>query len=91
MSWLSVWWVWVVAGVLLGAAEVLLPGFIFLGFAVGAVLTGVLIAVGLLGGNVAVTVLVFAVGSLAAWYGMRRFLGTREGQVKIWHSDINDN
>ena len=36
----AVWWVWVVAGFALGVVEVLLPGFIFLGFAIGAVVTG---------------------------------------------------
>ncbi len=40
----TVWWVWVVAGFLLGILEVFTPGFIFLGFAVGAILTGHLLA-----------------------------------------------
>ncbi len=91
MSWLSVWWVWVAGGVILGAAEVLLPGFIFLGFAAGAVLTGILVALGAFGGHVAVMILVFALASLGAWFAMRRLLGTRVGQVKIWDRDINDN
>ena len=38
MLW-QVWWVWVAGGFLLGVLEVLAPGFIFLGFALGAVLT----------------------------------------------------
>ena len=43
----TVWWVWIAGGFALGVAEVLLPGFIFLGFAAGAVLTGVLLGIGL--------------------------------------------
>ncbi|MBL4916475.1 NfeD family protein [Szabonella alba] len=90
MSWLSVWWVWIVAGFAIGVMEVLVPGFIFVGFAIGAVVTGLLIAIGLLGGNLAVTVLVFAVISLIAWLVTRRLVGRRPGQVKIWTRDIND-
>lgn len=87
---MHVWWVWVVAGFGLGVLEVIVPGFIFLGFAIGAVLTGVLIAVGVLNGGPALLVLVFAVVSVAAWAVLRRAVGVREGQVKIWHKDIND-
>ena len=54
-------------------------------------LTGVLVALGALGSSVAVTIFVFAVASLGAWWAMRRLLGTRNGQVKIWNRDINDN
>jgi len=87
----ATWWVWVVAGFGLGVLEVLVPGFIFLGFAIGAVLTGVLVGVGLLGANVPLLVLVFAVLSVAAWLVLRRTVGVREGQVKLWDRDINDN
>ena len=87
----AVWWVWVVAGCALAVLEVLVPGFVFLGFAIGAVVVGALVGVGLLGGSVPVTVLVFAVGSLAAWLGLRRLVGVKAGQVKVWDKDVNDN
>ena len=86
----AVWWVWVVAGFALGVLEVLLPGFIFLGFAIGAVITGVLVGIGLLGANVPLLVLVFALASLAAWYGLRRMFGIKGGSVKLWDKDINE-
>ena len=35
------WWAWIVLGFALGVLEILVPGFIFLGFAIGAVLTGI--------------------------------------------------
>ena len=54
----AVWWVWIVAGCALAVLEVLVPGFVFLGFAIGAVLVGALVGVGLLGGSVPVLVLV---------------------------------
>ena len=86
----AVWWVWVVAGFALGVVEVLVPGFIFLGFAIGAVVTGVLVGIGLLGANVAALILVFALASLAAWFGLRRVFGARGGDVKLWDKDVND-
>lgn len=86
----TVWWVWIVAGFALGVLEVLVPGFIFLGFAVGAVLTGVLIGVQVLGDNLPVAVLVFALASAAAWVILRRVVGVRQGQVRVWDRDIND-
>jgi membrane protein implicated in regulation of membrane protease activity len=64
----SVWWVWLVAGFGLGVLEVLMPGFIFLGFALGAVATGLLVAFGL-GGSLPFMLLIFAMVSLAAWAG----------------------
>ena len=83
------WWVWVVFGVALGVLEVLVPGFIFLGFAIGAVVTGALVGIGVLGGNVALLVLVFAVLSLLAFLVLRRVVGVTEVQTKVWDKDIN--
>ena len=85
------WWVWIVIGVTLAVAEVMLPGFILLGFAIGAALVGLLLLIGLLGGNFYVLLLIFAVASLAAWVVLRRLVGIRKGQVKLWDRDINDN
>ncbi|MDP5334082.1 MAG: hypothetical protein NWT12_08750 [Paracoccaceae bacterium] len=85
------WWVWVVVGVTLAVAEVILPGFILLGFAIGAALVGLLLLIGVLGGNLFALILVFAIASLVAWIALRRLVGIRKGQVKIWDRDINEN
>ncbi len=90
MIW-TLWWAWVVFGVALAVLEVMVPGFIFLGFAVGAVMTGVLVGLGALGGNVPLLALVFAVLSLVSWVGLRRLVGVKAGQVKVWDKDVNDN
>lgn len=84
------WWAWVILGFALGVLEVLAPGFIFLGFAIGAVVTGALVGLGLPAG-VPALILIFAVVSVVAWLVLRRVVGVREGQVKIWDRDINDN
>lgn len=86
----AIWWVWVVAGLALGVLEVLVPGYIFLGFAIGAVMTGIGVGLGILGTNPAFLSLAFAVMSLIAWLVLRRVMGVRTGQVKVWDRDIND-
>ena len=86
----NVWWVWIVAGFALGVLEVLAPGYIFLGFAIGAVVTGILVGIGLMGGSLPALLLVFAVASVLAWLALRRTMGVRKGQVKLWDKDIND-
>ena len=87
---LLLWWAWVVAGFALGVLEVIVPGFIFLGFAIGAVVTGALIGLGVLTGGPSLLLLVFAAISVATWFTLRRTMGVREGQSKIWHKDINN-
>jgi len=85
------WWIWLTAGGLLAILELMMPGQILLGFAAGAVLTGLLLAAGLLGGSGPVLLFVFALASLAAWAVFRKvFHGKAEGP-KVWHTDINDN
>lgn len=90
MALLSVWWVWVVLGVALAVLEVMIPGFIFLGFAIGAGVTGILVALGVFAGNVALTVLVFAVLSVASFLALRRVVGVTKSQKKVWTKDINE-
>ncbi|WP_135450153.1 MULTISPECIES: NfeD family protein [Tabrizicola] len=85
------WWAWVILGFALGVLEVLAPGYIFLGFAIGAVATGILVGIGFAPSGIAALLLVFAVLSVVAWLALRRVVGIRQGQVKIWDRDINDN
>ncbi|MBJ2153908.1 hypothetical protein M3484_13910 [Pseudomonas sp. GX19020] len=86
----STWWSWIVLGLALGMVEVIVPGYIFVGFAVGAALTGLVVLVGIPAG-LPMLLAIFAVLSLISWLVIRRLLGTRDGQVKIWDRDINDN
>jgi membrane protein implicated in regulation of membrane protease activity len=89
MMW-GVWWVWMVAGFALGVLEVLAPGFIFLGFAIGAVVTGLVVALGITA-SFPLLLLIFAVLSFIAWLILKRAFGRVEGQVKLWDRDVNDN
>ena len=86
----ATWWVWIVGGFALGVLEVLVPGYVFLGFAIGAVFTGILIGLGLLSASVPFLLLVFALASLGAWIVLNKTLGMQKGQVKVWDKDINE-
>ncbi|KPP88985.1 MAG: Membrane protein implicated in regulation of membrane protease activity [Rhodobacteraceae bacterium HLUCCA08] len=89
MTWLATWWVWMCGAVVLGLIEVIVPGYLFLGFAIGALFVGILMFFGVTF-STAVVAIVFASASLVAFLALRRALGVRHGQVKIWDRDIND-
>ncbi|MBU2983099.1 hypothetical protein KO498_14905 [Lentibacter algarum] len=89
-------WAWFAAAVALGILELFAPGFILLGFAIGAGVVGILLGIGgpvstFLAGSFATTFLLFALFSLVGWLVMRRVAGVRHGQVKVWETDINDD
>jgi membrane protein implicated in regulation of membrane protease activity len=91
-----VWWLWIAAGLVLAIVELLVPGYIFVGFAIGAVATGAILGLGLPGSawmaaDLTNALLVFGILSLVAWLSLRRLLGLRHGQVKRINRDINED
>jgi membrane protein implicated in regulation of membrane protease activity len=92
----GMWWVWVSGGVLMGILEVFIPGFFFLGFSAGAIITGLVLLAGgpfaaWLAGSLPVTLLFFAIVSLFSWIALRRLAGVRKGQIRVWDRDINED
>jgi membrane protein implicated in regulation of membrane protease activity len=86
----TLWWVWLVLAALLGVAEMLLPGFILLGFAIGALVMALLAATGLTGSSFALSVLIYAVASVVAWWWLIRMFRRDRGNVRVWDRHIND-
>lgn len=86
----QLWWVWMSAALVMVTLEVLIPGYIFLGFAIGAFVLGVALLLGVSGLGLPITLVIFAILSLLSYLGLRRVFGLKEGQVKIWHRDVND-
>ena len=84
------WWVWMSGALILATLEVLIPGYIFLGFAFGAGMMGLLILFGVSATGLAITLVIFAVLSLISYLVMRKVFGLRTGQVKVWDTDVND-
>lgn len=92
----ELWWIWIAAGLGLAILELFVPGFLFAGFAVGAVLTGAVIGLGIPGSGWMLAspfnaLVVFAVLSVVVWLVMRLMLGVRSGQIKKIDTDINEN
>jgi membrane protein implicated in regulation of membrane protease activity len=82
------WWIWAAAALVLTILEIVIPGFIFIGFACGAALVALLV---LLPVELGLTPLlaIFAAFSLLAWVVLRRFFRKTDDQTRTIHEDIN--
>ena len=87
----QLWWVWIAGALLLGITEIVLPGFLALGFAIGGALVGLLLVVapGVMG--LPALLALWATLSLIAWLVLRRTFRLRTGQVRRVHEDINSD
>ncbi len=85
----SLWWVWMAAALLLAIIEIVLPGFLFLGFAIGAAVTALLLVFAPLALSLPILLVIFAALSLIAWAGLRRIFRLRDGQVRRVYDDVN--
>lgn len=90
------WWVWLAAALVLVILEVFAPGCVFLGFALGAAVTGLTLLAGgpmaaWLSGSLPLLLLFFAVVSVVAWLVMRKIFGFKDSQVKTFDHDINED
>ena len=88
MLW-STWWVWVAGAIALGIFEMLAPGFIFVGFAVGAAVVGLILLLGIVP-SLPWLLVIFGGVSLATWLVLRQVIGVRKGQSKSFDTDINE-
>ncbi|MAB05704.1 MAG: hypothetical protein CML50_06785 [Rhodobacteraceae bacterium] len=84
------WWIWLAAALVLLLLEMLAPGFIFLGFAIGAAAVGLWLLAGYAVGWPWL-LLICAGVALAAWVALRQIVGGRKGQTRIWDRDINED
>lgn len=91
----SLWWLWIAAGLVLAIVEVMVPGYLFAGFAIGAVVVGGWMGLSLpgaawLGASLFNALVAMAVVSVLAWLALRQLMGVRKGQKVVIHDDIND-
>lgn len=86
----TLWWAWLALALLLGIAELLAPGFVFLGFAIGALAVSMLLLNTGLSVGLPLLLLIFAFLSLCAWLALRRWFSLPKGQVRHFDHDINE-
>jgi len=84
-------WVWIIAALILGALEIVLPGWFFLGIALAVGVMGLAILVGIWTGGLPMALVVTAALSGVIWLGLRRVFGSSRGDVRIWTRDINED
>ncbi|WP_134680800.1 NfeD family protein [Paracoccus ravus] len=84
-------WLWIVAALGLGALEMALPDWFFLGIALAVGLMGLALLAGIWSGGLPLALVVTALLSGAIWLGLRRIFGSSRGDVRIWTRDINDD
>ena len=86
---MNLWWAWLAAALALALLEVLAPGFIFLGFAAGAVVMAAVVALAP-ALSIPVALAIFAALSLVSWIVLKQvFKSQSSGARRVMH-DIND-
>lgn len=88
-DYLSIWWVWICGALALGILELLAPGYIFLGFAVGALSMAVVVFV-MPATNVPALLAMFAILSLIGWIVLRLLFRRQSSGARIVTRDINE-
>ena len=86
----SIWWVWLSAAIALAVLEVLAPSFIFIGFAIGALIMTAVVALFPTAMMVPAALALFTGLSLATWIVLKHvFKSQSSGARRVTH-DIND-
>ena len=84
-------WLWIIAGLVLALAELILPGWVLMGSALAVAAMGVMLLTGLWAAGLPAALVVTAVLSGLFWLALSRMAGVDRGSVRVWHRDINDN
>lgn len=84
-------WLWLIAALVLALLELLVPAWLFMGIAAATAIMGLALLAGLWTGGLPMALVVTAILSGVIWLALRRVGGPRDGQVRIWDRDINDN
>ena len=90
MAVIETWWAWVAFGIIFMLLELMMPSYLFLGFGLGAIVTGITLALGITM-SAQYLMLLFAIASLISWILLRQFFKLPKGNVKTFDHDINDN
>ncbi|MEO0545155.1 MAG: hypothetical protein AAFY99_15180 [Pseudomonadota bacterium] len=91
----SEWWVWAIAAVGLATFETVIPGYAFLGLALGAVVIAIGLpmaeALGFGEPTFSVLMIAYSVIALGLWFLLRYLLKPPGGKAKVYKGDINND
>ena len=86
----SIWWVWLSAAIALAVLEVLAPGFIFIGFAIGALIMTAVVALFPTAMMAPAALALFTGLSLVAWIVLKQVFKSQSSGARRVNHDIND-
>mgnify|MGYP005635226107 CR=1 FL=1 len=86
----GIWWVWLSAAIALAVLEVFAPGFIFIGFAIGALVMTAVVALFPAAMMVPAALALFTGLSLVAWIILKRVFKSQSSGERRVKYDIND-
>ena len=86
----SIWWVWLSAAIALAVLEVLAPGFIVIGFAIGALIMTAVVALFPTAMMPPAALALFTGLSLVAWIVLKRVFKSQSTGARRVTQDIND-
>ena len=86
----SIWWVWLSAAIALAVLEVLAPGFIVIGFAIGALIMTAVVALFPTAMMPPAALALFTGLSLVAWIVLKRVFKSQSTGARRVPQDIND-
>ena len=89
-AFLNIWWLWIAIALIFGLIELFAPTFIFLGFALGALATGLVVLFANPGSSAGLMA-IFAVLSLLGWLVLRVAFKKQTTGARVVTDDINDN
>lgn len=89
VEYFTLWWVWISIALALGVVELLAPGFIFLGFAIGAAIVAGIVTLFEIT-NFPALLAVFAILSLLAWIALKAAFRKQSSGARIVTRDINE-
>ncbi|WBU58410.1 NfeD family protein [Paracoccus sediminicola] len=84
-------WTWIIVALIISTLELLVPGYVFLGIAISCAMMGLVLLSGVFAPGLPLLLILIAALSGVIWLILRKVMGVRKGQVRIWDRDINDD
>ena len=89
-EYMTIWWVWLCIALGMAILELLVPSFIFLGFALGGLAMAAIVATVTIS-NVPALLALYAILSLIAWIGLKAAFRKQSSGARVVTEDINDH
>lgn len=83
-------WLWIIFGLALALAELILPGWVLMGAGLAVLTMGLALLAGIWTGGLPWALVATAILSGLYWFALSRVAGAGRSDKRIWDRDIND-